>query len=276
MNNNITFVIFTYNEENRIERIIRNVHGFGKILIADNKSTDRTHEIALSYGCEILIREKDYSFLENQDLAKIIYEKVSTDWIFWLYADEMMSKDTLLEINSIIASDKYDMIEIYRKNYLYGEFCHDFYQSANQRIFKKWTNDFTNNPIHGMGKPTVPKEKIYKLPNKYFIHQFMNYTASSYIIKADRYTEIELEYHHTPKKSLWYFIFRLSKNLIKNYFLEKGYKMGFPALAITELSLTYELVKNIKIYEKANNITIPSIEERNDYYRDLILKDIEQ
>ena len=36
--NNITFVIFTYNEEKRIERVIKNLKDYGTVLIADNKS----------------------------------------------------------------------------------------------------------------------------------------------------------------------------------------------------------------------------------------------
>jgi glycosyltransferase involved in cell wall biosynthesis len=273
---NITFVIFTYNEEKRIERVIRNVYKFGRVLLADNKSTDRTLEIAAKYGCAILTRENNYVFLENQELASLIYNTVTTDWIFWMYADEMLEKATLEEINRIVALGKYDMIDVARKNYLYGDFTNELYISSNQRVFKKWTNDFTNNPIHGMGRPTVSADKIYKLPTKYFIHQFMDYTASNYLGKTDKYTEVELDYHNVPHKTVWYFILRLAKNLVKNYFFEGGYKLGFPGLAITELSLIYELVKNIKVYERANSITVPVIEGKNNIHRDAILKEIEQ
>ncbi|OAQ38796.1 hypothetical protein A5893_12160 [Pedobacter psychrophilus] len=54
----ITFVIFTYNEEDRIERVIKNLKNYGKVLLADNNSTDKTHEIAHKYDCEIFLRKK--------------------------------------------------------------------------------------------------------------------------------------------------------------------------------------------------------------------------
>ena len=44
--NNITFVIFTYNEEKRIEYPIRNFINYGNVIIIDNFSTDKTKEIA--------------------------------------------------------------------------------------------------------------------------------------------------------------------------------------------------------------------------------------
>jgi glycosyltransferase involved in cell wall biosynthesis len=273
MNSNITFVIFTYNEERRIERMLQNFQQFGKILIADNKSTDKTLEIASAYGCDILLREKNYVWLENQDLAELVVSKITTDWLFWLYADEMIGKETLEKIALITTqqSSDYDIINIFRKNYFYGEFCYDFYQSSTNRIFKKGAIDFTDNVIHGFGKETVAPERIYKLSDKYFIHQFIDYTASIYLKKTDTYTEIERQFSYSAKKSIWFFLFRVCKNILKNYYWDKGYKMGFPGLAITELSIVYELVKNIKLYEVANNINRESIEQKNDAHRDNIL-----
>jgi glycosyltransferase involved in cell wall biosynthesis len=274
--NNITFVIFTYNEERRIERVIKNVKDFGKILIADNKSTDKTVQIAKSYGCDILTREKNYEFLEDQDLLELIYKNITTDWLFWIYSDEMFDKKTLEKIIAIISSEKYNILKIDRKNYFYGEFLNDSYHSANNRIFTKGAINFTNNIIHGFGTPTVAKERIYTLPRQYFIHQFIDYTAASYLNAVNRYTEIELRYPNSPKKSIWYLLFRITKNLIRNYFLSGGYRAGFPGLALTELTLYYELVKNIKVFEQVNNLDKKAIEDKNDVQRDFILKQLER
>lgn len=275
--NDITFVIFTYNEEKRIERIIKNVKNYGKILLNDDHSTDNTREIALSYGCEILLRVKNYDFAEHPEMAASIYEKITTEWLFWMYADEMLDERTLTKIDSIIKlqSSKYDIIKIYRKNYFYGAFCYDLYQSANNRIFKKGAIDFTDNVIHGFGKEVVPTKRVYNLPDKYFIHQFIDYTASSYLNKMDVYTKTELKSEKNAKKSVWYFLFKIAKNLIRNYFFDKGYIAGFPALSLTELTLFYELIKNIKIYEQENFLTKQSIEEKNDIHRDFILNQME-
>lgn len=273
INSNITFVIFTYNEENRLERMLKNLQGYGKLLIADNKSTDRTHEIARAYNCDILLREKSYVWLENQDLAQLVTDRVTTEWLFWMYADEMIGKETLDKLVAITTgqSDKYDVINIFRKNYFYGEFCHDFYQSSTNRIFKKGALDFTDNVIHGFGRVTVAADRVYMLEDKYFIHQFIDYTASIYLKKTDTYTEIERQFNYPANKSIWFYLFRICKNVLKNYYWDKGYKMGFPGLALTELSITYEIAKNIKLYEEANGISRASIEKRNDEHRDNIL-----
>jgi glycosyltransferase involved in cell wall biosynthesis len=272
MHNNITFVIFTYNEENRIERVIRNFKNYGKILIADNKSTDRTQEIALSHGCEILIREKQYIFVENQEMVSLIYEKVTTDWIYWGFADEMLDKITLIKIKEAVESGKYDIISMDRKNYFYGEFCYDIYNGYNFKIFKKNAIDFIGNHIHGLGKPIVSGERIFKMPEKYFVHHFISNTASSYLNVINKYTEAELESKFKVKKSKLNFLLIVVYYYLKNIFFSRGYKAGFNGLALTELMLTYAVIRNMKHYEKQNLLSTLAIEKKNNLIRDQLLK----
>jgi glycosyltransferase involved in cell wall biosynthesis len=44
--NNITFVLFAYNEEKRIEYPIRNFIKYGEVIVIDNFSTDKTKKVA--------------------------------------------------------------------------------------------------------------------------------------------------------------------------------------------------------------------------------------
>lgn len=274
MQNNITFIIFTYNEEKRIERVIRNFRHYGTVLLADNKSTDRTAEIARSYGCEVFIREQNYEFVENQHLADLLYKEVKTDWIYWGFADEMLEKGTLEEIHKIIAADKHDIISIDRKNYYYGKFCYNLYHARTWKIFKKHAIDFSDNVIHGTGKPTVKEDRIYKLPDKYFVHHFISNTAVSYLRVINTYTDTELKFKYTAKTSVFYLVYLVVKGLVKNYFIDKGYKAGYAGLALAELFLFYALVKIMKHYEQSNNLTTPGIEATNDVHRDKILEGI--
>jgi glycosyltransferase involved in cell wall biosynthesis len=270
----ITFVIFTYNEESRIERVIKNFKNYGNILIADNKSTDRTLEIARAYGCDVLVREKHYVFVENQEMVDMIYGKIDSEWIYWGFADEMLEKDTLNEIQRIITAGEHDIIDIDRKNYFYGQFCYDLYHARSHKIFKKGAIDFTDNVIHGMGKPVVSKDRIHVLPDKYFVHHFISNTVQSYLNVINTYTESELETFQKSSASFWYFIFNVLKAVIKNFYFNRGFKAGFSGLALTELMLFYALVKNIKHYEQNNKLTRKSIEDQNDYYRDKVLSSL--
>ena len=270
----ITFVIFTFNEESRIEAVIKNFISFGKILIADNKSTDRTIEIAKQYGCDIYLREKHYDFVENQELVDSLYPEISTDWLYWGFADEMLESKTINKILDIIRANQFDIINIDRKNYFYGDFCYDIYSSRTNKIFKKGTIDFKDNKIHGFGKSTVSNERICMLDDKYFVHHFISNNAASYLNVINRYTESEESIIHKKYDSIWYSILLFLKNILVNYFFKKGYKTGFSAIVLIELMIFYSIIKNIKMHEKLKELTPISIEEKNNIHRKSIIDNL--
>jgi glycosyltransferase involved in cell wall biosynthesis len=275
----ITFVIFTYNEEKRIENVIHNYQRYGKVLLADGGSTDRTHSIAEANGCDIFIRPKtSHVFVENSEVMTALFEVVTTEWIFLGYSDELMSKETLEKVKAIINSNQYDSIEIHRKNYFYGEFCYDSYSSANNRFFKKWAYDFSDNFIHGMGKALISIDRIHKLPKKYFIHHFIDEKIGSHLSKLNRYTDCELDSPRRPqsKKTVVHLLYVIGKNLLKNYLFQGGYKTGFPAITLTEMTIFYELIRNMKVYEIENQLTDQAIENKNIAQKTKILKDFRQ
>ncbi|HEX7356128.1 MAG TPA: glycosyltransferase [Ignavibacteriaceae bacterium] len=267
----ITFVIFTYNEEKRIERVIKNFKDYGKILLADNKSTDKTHEIANKYGCGIYLREKDYVFVENQELVDELYKVIDTEWVYWGFADEMLEKETLQELKNITEGNQYDVISMDRKNYFYGEFCYNLYHARTFKLFKKDAINFIDNPIHSMGKANVPENRIYHLEDKYFIHHFISNTALSYLNVINRYTDSELNFPYQVKTSSFYLVIQFFKSLLLSCFRSKGFKPGYSSLALTELMLIYGIIKNMKHYEKQSQLTSQSIEIENNQFRDQIL-----
>jgi glycosyltransferase involved in cell wall biosynthesis len=56
----ITVIIPAYNEEFRIGEALKSVGKVDEILVADSYSTDKTAEIARSYGARIIQRTFDY------------------------------------------------------------------------------------------------------------------------------------------------------------------------------------------------------------------------
>jgi len=266
---NITFVVFTFNEEKRIERVIKNFQKFGKILLADNNSTDRTQEIAKAYGCDIFLRKEDYVFVEDQRLVNQLYNVVTTDWIYWAFADEMLDLTTLEEIEKIVTSNDYDVISMDRKNYFYGKFCYDVFSSRTFKLFKKGAIDFTGNTIHNMGRTTVDNKRIYKLPDKYFIHHFISNTAQSYLNVINRYTDQEptTKFNTSPV----YVLLLSLKIILKQYIINGGYKCGFSGLSLIQLMIFYGVIKNIKQFEKNETLSTSNIEDSNNVVRDKIL-----
>jgi glycosyltransferase involved in cell wall biosynthesis len=100
----LSVVIITYNEEANIARTLESVKplvsdGKGEIIIVDSGSTDRTVEIAQSFGAKVFVEEwKGYAAQKNSAI-----DKAEVDWILSLDADEEVEPELVGEINFLFA-----------------------------------------------------------------------------------------------------------------------------------------------------------------------------
>ena len=115
----ITWVVFTYNEAARIERVVRNLRASGPVLVVDNYSADDTCRLAESLGARILLN-KNPGWVEDEDTARAVKAAVQTPWIYWGYADEMMSPETIDHLKAIVSKGHHDVVSIGRRTIFMG------------------------------------------------------------------------------------------------------------------------------------------------------------
>ncbi|HEV2729668.1 MAG TPA: glycosyltransferase family 2 protein [Terriglobales bacterium] len=99
----ISVVLITQDEEANLPNTLESVmplvrDGQGEIVIVDSGSTDRTLEIARSYGAKIF-SEPWKGFAEQKNSAM---QKASCDWVLQLDADEALTPELAKEIHRII------------------------------------------------------------------------------------------------------------------------------------------------------------------------------
>lgn len=97
--NSISTIILTYNEEQHIERCIRNAQQFSQdIYLVDSFSNDKTAVIAESLGAKVYQNtwENNYAKQFNWGLDNL---PITTDWVFRLDADEYLMDELITEIN---------------------------------------------------------------------------------------------------------------------------------------------------------------------------------
>ncbi|RAW98440.1 MULTISPECIES: glycosyltransferase [unclassified Photorhabdus] len=268
--NELTFVVFTYNEESRIERVIKNLKPFGHVLVADNYSTDKTIEIAKKYGCQVFLNKNpNPGWNENEITTEKILNTVKTPWVYWAYADEMISQDTSMKIKHVIDNDLADIISIVKKDYYYGQFCNNSLSSRANRIFKKDAIDFSGNRMHEYGKPTVAKERIYQMPSNFFIHHFISHTASAVQRLHDSYTDVHAK--QSKYRPPYYLILQSLKCFFVNYFLRKGFLAGSAGFYHVANRVHYNWLLSMKKHEDLNKLDRENIERINNYSREKIL-----
>lgn len=266
----ITFVIFTFNEEARIQRAVRNFVGAGRVLVVDNHSVDRTREIAELHGATVLTH-RNPGWVEDERTVSVVKAAVQTPWIYWGFADEMLDQVTLDAIAESVDSGSCDIVSIVRKNYYYGAFCHDAASGPTNRAFRKEAIDFTANQIHHFGKLTVPESRVRQLDDKeHFVHHFISNTAKTYLRSMDSYTDIESKQDQSLP-SVNQMLIRMLKTFVNNYILRKGYRAGLPGFYMVIQSVYYEVLVNMKRYEIVHELSFDTIEISNNTARDRIL-----
>lgn len=92
-------LLITLDEEANVERCLSSVAFADQIVVVDSFSKDRTVEIARSLGAEVV--EHEWTGYSRQ--KEIALGRLTTEWVFWIDADEEVSADLREEISSAIA-----------------------------------------------------------------------------------------------------------------------------------------------------------------------------
>ena len=97
----LSVVLITFNEEANLARTLESVsslisEGKGEIIVVDSGSTDRTVEIAKSYGAKVFVEEwKGFAAQKNSAI-----DRAKGDWILSLDADEEVNAELAAHISS--------------------------------------------------------------------------------------------------------------------------------------------------------------------------------
>jgi len=103
----ITVALATHNEEKNLEACLKAVKDIAdEIVVVDGESTDRTVEVAKSFGAKVVVVPNQQIFHINKQKA---LDLSSSEWILQLDADEIVSRKLGQEIKKIISMTEEDI-----------------------------------------------------------------------------------------------------------------------------------------------------------------------
>ena len=282
MKTNITFVVFTYNEEKRVPWVIENLKWFWDILIIDNFSTDNTKIIAEELWVKV-VQYKNPGYVETKEELEFVKSNINTEYMTWSFCDWVWPKPLLEKILKVTNENIVDCIHTIQYNYHYWienlNFLTFFWGFWKEKlkwfdvVFKKrcikidWIIH-SNLKIDWYNRYRLPREKIY------FIHHLSVYNIKKFELSHSKYSEIESEmlYKSWIKSSLIKTSIKILYLFVKYYFIEwwwKTWKTWF--IMIMQYMFFYFNVW-AKHYELENNISIESIETKYSKIRLKILE----
>jgi len=247
----ISVALITLNEEANLPRTLESVQplvrdGQGEIIVVDSGSTDRTLEIARSFGAKIFIETwKGFAAQKNS-----VMEKATGDWVLQLDADEALEPELATEIDAAIQqSRELTGFWIPRKNFFLGRWIKHggFYPDPKLRLILRGAGKFEEYGAHPTIKVNGPTGRL-----KHALIHNAYPTLRGYIDHMNSYSssgaEIAVAKGHRGF-SLINILFRPKLTFIYNYIFRLGFLDGREGFLLHFYHAVYVSWKYAKAWE---------------------------
>lgn len=240
---NLAVLILTYNEEKNIEECIQSVSFAEEIILIDSGSTDQTHEIAEKLGAKFLCHPMDEGFAGQRNFA---LRQTEAEWVLFLDADERITPELALEIQTVVKKNEQYAYEILRNNVVFGQrVSHGGYSpDYSLRLYPR-TAITWQGIVHEQAKVNLP---ILKLKNG-----MLHYTYTSwdrYFFKFNQYTSLMAEQMEKrgKKARITDFVIRPWFAFFRFYILKSGWRDGKMGYILSVYHAFYTMSKYVKLY----------------------------
>jgi glycosyltransferase involved in cell wall biosynthesis len=239
----LSALVLTYNEEDNIGDCLASINWIDRIVVVDSYSDDQTKEICQRYK-NVDFYENDFNDFASQ--RNFGLEKIKTAWVLVVDADERVTDDLKNEIIKTLNNPLAEGYEISRKNYFLGKwikYC-GWYPDYTLRLFK--CNYRYSGLVHE--SPQINGE-ISQMENDFIHYTYKD--LESYVAKMNQYTTLDAEKKYIDGKNIGvtYILIRPILEFIKMYILKKGFLLGGQGIILSILSVYYQFLKNVKLWE---------------------------
>ena len=235
----LSVILITRNEEANLADCLASLEGIAQqIVVVDTNSSDRTLDIAKSYGA-VIAQPQDWPGFGPQKNRAL--DLATGEWVLSLDADERLTPALKSEIvTAIHHSAHVDCFAIPRLSWYCGRFIRHSGWNPDyvDRLFQRGSARFSDDLVH---ERILPSGQVAKLENPMLHYSFMNY--SQVLQKIDRYSTASAEQAFakgktsTPLKA----VLHGAWSFFRTYFLQAGFldgPQGF-TLAMSNAQGTY-------------------------------------
>jgi glycosyltransferase involved in cell wall biosynthesis len=246
MQNKISVIIITGNEENNIKACLESVRWADEIIVVDSESTDNTVSIAKECTDKVFIRKwEGYAVQKTYALSL-----ANNDLILSLDSDERVTAELALEILNT-SVDNYNGFLIKRDNYFLGKLIKGcgWGNDWQLRLFKKSQAKLSERLVH---EKFLVEGDISRLKNS-FVHY--SYTSiKDAITKVNNYSTLEAV-EKVNKKTVNIFSLLLSPAIyfLHHFVIRMGFIDGWRGIIISYLHTITKLQVQFKILELKNH-----------------------
>lgn len=241
----LSVILITKNEEANLKDCLESVSFANEIIVVDSQSSDKTQEIAQSFGAKLEITSDWPGFGPQKNRALNL---ATQEWVLSIDADERVTPELKEEILAVISSkNAANCYAIPRSSWYCGRFMKHsgWYPDYVDRLFKRGTAKFSDHLVH---ERLLPDDPVAKLKNHFLHYSFRDF--SQVLKKVDAYSTASAEQAYLKGKrssvgkaighGLWAFF--------RTYFLRRGFLDGSQGLALAISNAEGTYYRYIKIW----------------------------
>ncbi len=233
----------TYNEEKKLGATLQAIKEISdEIIIVDSHSTDKTIEIAESFGAKVYTEDWKGHGLQKQS----VIEKCKGEWILILDADEVVSDKLSIEIKNILANNKYNAYECrravicYGRRIKYGGFGQDY-------VMRLWRKGYVTISDHIAHEQYHCSERYGKIKAPLWHHTYD--TLEEYMRKLNNASSdvAEIRYKQGKRPNFIKLILNPPFRFLKSYVFLGGFLDGADGFLMSVQAGFYTFLKYSKL-----------------------------
>ncbi len=256
----LSVLVPVFNEEKNLTACLESIRDIAdEIYVVDSFSTDKTLEIAQSFGARI----EQHAYVNSAAQKNWAIPRCSYEWIFIIDADERMTPELRDEVKAQLACPNGPDLDGYfvvRRNFfLGGEIKHGGWETNDcQRLFKRSMGRYAERDVHAdvrVYEGAVPTGKLGK--SGHLKAKLDHITCAldglnRYFQRFNRYTTQAAERYHREgrKPYIWNFFLHPGWEFFKMYILKLGILDGIPGLAVCSFCSFTRFVRYVKLYAR--------------------------
>lgn len=244
MQNKISVIIITGNEEKNIRECLNSVKWGDEIIVVDSDSKDETVDIAKEFTDKV-VTHKWEGYAAQKTFALSL---TKNEWVLSLDADERITPELAREISTIdLENLNFDGYKIHRENYFLGKkikYC-GWGNDYQLRLFRKSKTKLTDRLVH---EGFAVEGNVSYLKNSMLHYSYQSLKEG--FAKINEYSSLEANEKYKRKNVTGFtIIFYPIIGFIQHYLFRKGFLDGMRGLLISLMHSMTKLQVQMKMWE---------------------------
>jgi glycosyltransferase involved in cell wall biosynthesis len=238
-----------FNEESRIENLLKCLVWCDDIIVVEKSSTDRTRDIALRYTSKVMTVPYSDHGIEHKEA----FQMVSHEWILSVTASDIIHPGLVDKMQALIVKDPfpYDIVAIPFVIMAFGvcDSHSPWFMPTKKLLFRKNAIE-VRNEVHRENR--FLSKRIYKMrPNDVeALYHLTMPTMDSYFSRIIRYCHVEPNKYPARGTGLWKVFCEIILASGWLIFKKRVFLLGWNGIALGLAFLVYYASKFLFVWEK--------------------------